>query len=257
MSTAAPPRARGNPLLGLALDLRRDQIRTYERVMREYGDVVRLVVGPPGLRFELYCVFHPDGVKAVLGGPREGFTKGNRFYRTMAESFGSGLLTSEGDLWQRQRRLIQPLFTRRQIATYSELMAEEAAAVAARWNRASRNGGSVDANAEMIALTLRVVGRAIFGDDLAKASEVLDEAFPVLNRWPRRDLADPGQPPGRPCSAVALPRRRRADRAALAGRGRRRRPALASVERPRSGQRRGDGSSAGARRGADLPARRA
>ena len=85
MSTAAPPRARGNPLLGSALDLHRDQIRTSERVMREYEDVVRLVVGPPGLRFELYCVFHPDGVKAVLAGPREGFTTGNRFYRKMAE----------------------------------------------------------------------------------------------------------------------------------------------------------------------------
>ena len=191
MSTAAPPRARGNPLLGSALDLRRDQIRTFERVMREYGDVVRLVVGPPGLRFELYCVFHPDGVKAVLAGPRGGFTKGNRFDRKMAESFGSGLLTSEGDLWQRQRRLIQPLFTRRQIATYSKLMAEEAAAVAARWDRASRNGGTVDANAEMIALTLRVVGRAIFGDDLAKASEVLDEAFPVLNRHTFRRAMSP------------------------------------------------------------------
>jgi hypothetical protein len=67
---AAPPRPRANPVLGLALDLRQSQIRTYERVMREHGDVVRLVVGPPGLRFDLYCVFHPDGVKAVLAGSR-------------------------------------------------------------------------------------------------------------------------------------------------------------------------------------------
>ncbi len=53
MSPAAAPRPRANPVLGSALDLRRSQIRTYERVMREQGDVVRLVVGPPGLRFEL------------------------------------------------------------------------------------------------------------------------------------------------------------------------------------------------------------
>lgn len=71
-----PPRPRDNPVLGSALELRRSQIRTYERVMREHGDVVRLIVGPPGLRFDLYCVFHPDAVRAVLAGSREGYSKG-------------------------------------------------------------------------------------------------------------------------------------------------------------------------------------
>ena len=94
MTTAAPPRPRANPLLGSALDLRRSRIRTYERVMREYGDVVRLVVGPPGVRFDLHCVFHPDGVKAVLAGSREGYSKRTRFYRQIAEAFGWGLRES-------------------------------------------------------------------------------------------------------------------------------------------------------------------
>jgi cytochrome P450 len=188
---AAPPRPRAHPVLGWALDLRRSQIRTYERVMREQGDVVRLVVGPPGVRFELYLVFHPDGVRAVLAGSRQGYSKGNRFYRQIAQAFGWGLLTSEGELWQRQRRLIQPLFTRREIGTYAELMAEEAAAVAGRWDHSRRNGGGVDANAEMVELALRVVGRAIFGDDLARASDVLDAAFPVLNRHTFRRAMSP------------------------------------------------------------------
>jgi hypothetical protein len=42
--------------------------------MREYGDVVRLVVGPLDVRFDLHCVFHTDGVKAVLAGSREGYS---------------------------------------------------------------------------------------------------------------------------------------------------------------------------------------
>jgi cytochrome P450 len=197
-------------VLGSALDLRRSQIRTYERVMREHGDVVRLAVGPPGLRFNLYCVFHPDGVGAVLAGSREGYSKGNRFYRQIAEGFGWGLLTSEGELWQRQRRLVQPLFTRRQIATYSELMAEEAAAVAARWDRGTRDGGgAVDANAEMVRLALRVIGRAIFGDDVAKAGEVLDSAFPVLNRHTFRRAMSPLASP----ASWPTPDNRRAARA--------------------------------------------
>jgi cytochrome P450 len=148
-------------------------------------------VGPPGLRFQLHCVFHPDGVKAVLAGSREGYSKGNRFYKQIAEAFGSGLLTSEGELWQRQRRLIQPLFTRRQIAAYSELMVQEADAVVERWEGATRNGGVVDANAEMVRLALRVVGRAIFGEDIERAGHVLDSAFPVLNRHTFRRAMSP------------------------------------------------------------------
>jgi hypothetical protein len=58
---AAPAHSRASPILGSALDLRRSQIRTYERAMRDHGDVVRLAVGPPGLRFDLYCVFLPMG----------------------------------------------------------------------------------------------------------------------------------------------------------------------------------------------------
>lgn len=183
-------------MLGSALDLRRSQIETYVRVMREHGDVVCLAVGPPGLRLELYCVFHPDGVKQVLTGPRDGYSKRNRFYVEIAEAFGWGLLTTEGERWQRQRRLVQPLFTRKQIASYAELMAEEAAAVARRWRRAARAGESVDANAEMVRLTLRVVGRSIFGEDVERAVAVLDSAFPVLNRATFR----------RAMSPVAMPR---------------------------------------------------
>jgi cytochrome P450 len=154
MTAVAPPDARANPVLGSALDLRRSQIRTYECVMHEHGDVVRLVVGPPGVRFHLYCAFHPDGVKAVLAGSRERYSKGNRFYRQIAPAFGWGLLTREGELWQRQRRLVQPLFTRKQIAAYAELMAEEATAVAGRWARARREGAHVHANADMVRLAL-------------------------------------------------------------------------------------------------------
>ena len=119
----APPRPRAHLVLGSALDLRRSQAETYARVMREHGDVVLLAAGPPGLRVQLHCVFHPDGVRQVLAGTRDGYTKRNRFYGQIAEAFGWGLLTTEGERWQRQRRLIQPLFTRKQVAGYADLMA--------------------------------------------------------------------------------------------------------------------------------------
>lgn len=173
----APPRMPGHPVLGSALDLQRSQVTTYERAMREHGDVVRMVIGPPGLRFEMYCVFHPDGVHRVLTGWRDGYAKTNRFYAEIAAALGWGLLTSEGELWERHRRLIQPLFTRKAVDGYVAPMAQEAASLADRWARV----GAVDAHEDCVELSLRVLGRAIFGDDVASAGNVLRAAFPVLN----------------------------------------------------------------------------
>jgi cytochrome P450 len=201
----APPLVRANPVLGSALELQRSQIATYERAMRDYGDVVRLDVGPPGLRLRLYGVFHPDGVRRVLAGPRGLYTKDNRFYREIASSLGWGLLTAEGERWQHQRRLVQPLFTRKAIATYADAMAEEATTVADRW----APGGPVDANADMVLLTLRVVGRAIVGDDIDRAATVFDRAFPVLNRHTFRRAMSPVAVP----AAWPTPGNRRAARA--------------------------------------------
>jgi cytochrome P450 len=204
----APPRPRANPFLGSAIELRRSQIEVYERAMREHGDAVRLVIGPPGLRFELYVFFHPDAVKHVIAGDRRAYSKGNRFYQQIAAAFGWGLLTSEGEQWERQRRLIQPLFTRRTIATYSDLMAEEAVALAQRWEGRS----TVDANKETIRLSLRMVGRTIFGDDVEQAGEVLDWAFPVLNHYTYRRAVSPVATP----QSWPTPDNRRAARAKAA-----------------------------------------
>jgi cytochrome P450 len=195
----APPRPRASRLLGFALELQRNQLRTYERAMRRYGDTVRLVVGPPGLRFELYCAFHPDGVQRVLAGAREIYSKNAPGYREITAAIGPGLLTSQGRLWQRQRRLIQPLFTRRQIAAYATLMAEQAARTADEWDRRDRRMGAVDAHTEMIELTLRVVGRAIFGRDVEHAAHVIGRTFPVLTRHTfRRAMAPVAPPPAWP-----------------------------------------------------------
>jgi hypothetical protein len=58
--------------------------------------VVRLVVGPPSLRFELTCAFYPGGVQRVPASSREGYSKETPRYREIAAVIGQGLLTSEG-----------------------------------------------------------------------------------------------------------------------------------------------------------------
>jgi cytochrome P450 len=148
-----PPRAvpgpRGLPLLGSSLDLLRDPLGTYEQARRTYGDVVRFVVGPPGRRMVLHMVFEPDLVRQALAD--HGHTKDMIFYTAVAETLGDALLTSDEERWRRQRRIIQPLFTRQRMAGYVAAMAEEAAALVASWESAAAAGRPVDLHREMTA----------------------------------------------------------------------------------------------------------
>jgi cytochrome P450 len=167
-------------------ELRRDQLGTFERMAAEYGDVVRLIVGPPGLRRELYLVTHPDGVEQVLAGDPDGYSKNTPIYEEVAAYLGNGLLTSGGARWRQQRRTVAPLFSHRRIDTYIEVMADEAARVANRCRVAAAGGESVDINAEMVDYTLRTVGRVLFGADVEDAVPVIRATFPVLNEHIRR-----------------------------------------------------------------------
>ena len=143
------PGPRGSLLLGMARELQRDQLGTYETVMAEYGDIVRLVVGPPGLRRVLYLVTHPDGVAQVLAATG-GYTKDTPFYEEIAAYLGDGLLTSDGGRWRQQRRIVAPLFSHRRVAGSVAVMADEAARLAARWSVAAERRVPVDLDAEMV-----------------------------------------------------------------------------------------------------------
>ena len=194
-SATLPPGPRGAPLVGSALDLRRDVLGTYERARRAYGDVVRFVVGPPGLRATLYAVFHPDAVRRVLAGEADGYRKDNRFYEELRWALGDGLLNSQDERWLRQRRFIQPLFTRRRIAGYAQSMADEATDLVDRWRPWAADGKPVDLHSEMSRLTLRVVGRLLFGSDVERAVPVVAEAFPILGEYARARAFAPARLP--------------------------------------------------------------
>jgi cytochrome P450 len=190
-----PPTVPGARFVGSAVDLRRAPLETLERARREYGDVVRFVVGPRRAGRELHVVFHPEGVRRVLATEADRYRKDSRFYEEIRWALGDGLLNSQDDRWRRQRRFIQPLFTRRRIAGYAASMAEEAAALVAAWRPAAAAGRPVDAHMEMSRLTLRVVGRLLFGADVERAIPVVRSAFPLLGSHARRRAFAPIQLP--------------------------------------------------------------
>ena len=120
---------------------------------------------------------HPDLIRDVLVTHNRNFRKGRGLERAK-RLLGEGLLTSEGELHRRQRRLAQPAFHRDRVAAYGAVMAAYAARSRDRW----REGATVNVGEEMMRLTLAVVAKTLFDADVegAEAAEVgaaLTEAF--------------------------------------------------------------------------------
>src|SRR4029077_5617882 len=92
-----------------------------------YGDAVRLPVGPK----ELYLFNHPDHARHVLADNAANYHKGIGLVHAR-RALGDGLLTSEVELWRKQRRVIQPAFQSRRIAEQADVVAEEVAGLVAR-----------------------------------------------------------------------------------------------------------------------------
>ena len=79
-----------------------------------------------------YVINHPDDIKRVLLSNHRNYTKGEGMDRVKI-LLGNGIMTSEGDFWRRQRRMMQPSFHRRVIDQFSRLIREVNDKFAARW----------------------------------------------------------------------------------------------------------------------------
>ncbi|MFG2225792.1 cytochrome P450 [Streptomyces sp. NPDC048644] len=178
---AAVPGPAGLPVIGSMLDLRRDSLAAFLNAQRAHGDVVRLQAGPPGLRSVFYAAFAPEGVQQILGSEAANFRKDHPLYEEVRQALGNGLLTSQDEDYLRQRRLVQPLFTRRRVDSYAAAVTTEAATVADRWRTARH--ATVDVMSEMNRLALRTVSRILFGTDVEAAVDAVDRCLPVINSY--------------------------------------------------------------------------
>lgn len=166
------------PLVGNALQLRRDRLAFLTRCAREHGDTATFRIGSSAV----VLLSHPDAVRELLTVRQHDVTKSPVLQRARAV-LGDGLLTSEGEAHLHDRRLLQGAFSRRRVARYGEEMLDVAAATVTRWVP----GRPLDLHAETVRSTLTVAGRTLFGtrldDDVALVSAAVRDllsAYPVL-----------------------------------------------------------------------------
>ncbi len=171
-----PPGPRGSLLSGSVKELRSDPLKLYMDARRDYGDVVRFRSIPT---FEWYLLNNPDDVDYVLGKNNQNYTRDIYSKGALYPLVGEGLLTSTGDFWRRQRRLAQPAFHRQRLVALGSTMAGAAESMAAHWRDYSNSNAQVNVAAEMMRVTLQIVGLSLFGTDLSRAADDVRRALTV------------------------------------------------------------------------------
>jgi cytochrome P450 len=170
-----PPGPTGLPALGLTFAIRKDALGTLRRVAREYGDIVRM---PIAFQDRIF-LNHPDYIEQVLVIQHAKFHKSELTKRVTEGLLGQGLLISEGEFWRRQRRLMQPSFHRSRVNEYAATMAESAQRHIQGWRDAEQR----DLAGEMMALTLDVAVRTLFGTTLPAEARQVGSSMTFLMRY--------------------------------------------------------------------------
>jgi cytochrome P450 len=166
-----PPVLQGYPLLGVLPRLLRDPTRALAQMAHEnHGAVVALPFGP----VTTYLVSHPDHVEYVLKKNWRNFPKGDSMWRPVRRLIGRGLVTSDGEQWQRQRRLMQPLFSARQLSDLGGEMIRVVDRCLDELEARAAPGGPVELTQEMAMISRRVILATIFGSHIEREES---EAF--------------------------------------------------------------------------------
>ena len=191
--TATIPGPRGHFLLGSLPDIQRDRVQFLVDLQRDYGDIVKIRLGPA----EAIAVFHPDAVRRVLQENQGNYSKDTLAFKKLRLIAGNGLITSNGDFWLRQRRLMQPAFHRERINTLCDVIVQQTERILDPLETAARDGQTVNMVYEMMNLTMGVATQAMFGSQVQDVDGQLSEAIAHLMRDTTFRFEHPFYPPPR------------------------------------------------------------
>jgi cytochrome P450 len=155
-------------------------------LIAEYGDICR--ISSPSRKTDSYLVNNPDYLKHILLKNHQNYNKGVGFDRVKM-LLGNGIIVSDGPFWRRQRRMIQPAFSRKVIARLSEEIKRCNLDLLKAWERKADNGETINITEESSELALQIVLRSLFSDDLDHIIEQHgSNPFSILTEDMARDM---------------------------------------------------------------------
>ncbi|OXI90137.1 cytochrome [Burkholderia sp. AU31652] len=180
------PGPRGSVVMGNLAQYKRNPVTMLLKLQQQYGDVARNRLGP----FLTHALAHPDGVQHVLQDNHRNYVRG-RFYDNFKMFFGDGLLTTDGEFWRRHRRVVQPLFHRKQVDAHTAAVGDAALALVERWSRRPAHA-PFDVVEDMMHVSLRMLGLMLFNADISRHADEVGPAvrFGIEAMMPQGNLND-------------------------------------------------------------------
>jgi enediyne biosynthesis protein E7 len=162
-------------------DVQRDPLRFLMELTGTYGDVVRYHADA----WTVVLLNRPAHIKRVLQDNHPNYVKrGTPDIMMLKPMLGEGLLTSDGEVWYRQRRMTQPSFHRERIEAFGTLMTDLTRLMLNGWRQTYlTTGEAFEATEEMTRLTTRIVARSLFGVDLQSAVGSFGGAVQAMNEY--------------------------------------------------------------------------
>lgn len=177
----------GKWLLGSLPELKQDFLGFMQKVFRDYGGVVKFrVIGK-----SIYLISDPKLVEPVMIKNKGVFVKPYEQGRPrgLAMVLGNGLVTSKGPLWQRQRRMMQPMFHRGHIATMAGEVVRQGQGLVQEL--LARAGQTLDMTEHMSDVTLKIISRTMFSSDAGVLQHRLADDMEFLMRFSQANFFNP------------------------------------------------------------------
>jgi cytochrome P450 len=170
-----PPLRQGLSNLAYYYRFWRDSIGVVGERFDRYGDIYYA----PSASGALYVLKHPEHHWEVLVRDGAKYGKTHTAFDALERVLGRGLLTTDGDEWRRQRRMVQPAFGPKRMHEYADAMADETRRTVDRWYKDETR----DTSRDMMGLTLRIVSRTLFGHDVRGDTDDVARAMASLQTF--------------------------------------------------------------------------
>ena len=135
-----------------------------------------------------WVVADPEATRRVLVSNHPAYALGLGFDRIRL-LVGDGIIVSEGELWKRQSRMLQPMFQRQRVDAFGPMIAAANQRRLADWERLAASGEPLNLTRDANDLALEITLRALMGADVDKLNARPDgNPFAMLITETRRDL---------------------------------------------------------------------
>lgn len=167
------PPAKPGYLIFNSKEIQENVLDFYNLMWKQYGDLVRLPIMPNS---RAYLLAHPSYAEHVLSTHQELYPKHDIVNKPLNLMMGESILTAEGDSWLKNRRLMQPAFHMKQLASLVDVMVSCTESFIKEWENKS-DGEVIDIAEETLKLTLKIAGQTLFSKDISDEDSVLGKAF--------------------------------------------------------------------------------